>query len=244
MSVCSASLIGHWGLDEKSGNVAHDTLGVNDGTLINFSTDSWTSGQVDGDLRFDGINDYVTMGNVTTYSNLERITISAWINLTQVMADRHFIFGKECVFKLDIEYQKVRFLLGNNWDNWSGDRQVSEVTLSLNEWYHVAATYDGQYKRIYINGQNTDTMYAPIAGNIGGNDFDVTIGAHYDNNSKSFIRYFNGYIDDVAIFDEALSQDDIINIMTNGALSIPEPNLLILLGLGGMALQRKIRRET
>jgi len=233
-----ADLIGHWGLDENSGNIANDTLGNHNGSLINYTSNSWTSGPIDGALGFDGSDDYVSMGDVSAYENLEQITISAWINLTQNVSDRHFVFGKEFVFKIDMEYQKVRFLLGSDWDNWSGDRQTSQTTLSLNQWYHVAATYDGQYKRIYINGENTDTMYAPISGDIGSSSHDVTIGSHYSS-TDGYVKFFKGYIDDVAIFNEALSQEDIVNAMTNGAASIPEPCTLLLLGLGGLMLRKR-----
>jgi hypothetical protein len=61
-------------------------------------------------------------------------------------------------------------------------------------------------------------MYAPlISGNIGTCSYDVSIGSRYTN-SDGFNKYFKGYIDDVAIFDEALSQEDVFNVMTLGAV--------------------------
>ena len=58
----SSEPISYWKFDERSGTTAYDSIGTNDGSLINGPT--WVLGQVGSALDFDGVNDYINFGNV------------------------------------------------------------------------------------------------------------------------------------------------------------------------------------
>jgi len=66
-------------------------------------------------------------------------------------------------------------------------------------WFHVALTYDGSFIRLYINGTLSQPP-TPYSGLIDTNEYDFYIG-----------RWFHGIIDEVALYDEALSQTEINN---------------------------------
>jgi hypothetical protein len=82
------------------------------------------------------------------------------------------------------------------------------ATINANEWHHVAAVYDGQKMCIYIDGK-VDAC-KPWAGGIAKNDFDVLIG----ENAQQKGRFFDGLIDDVRIYNYALSEKDIADLAT------------------------------
>jgi hypothetical protein len=74
-------LIGHWMLDEVAGITAYDSAGTNDGTLVNGPV--WTSGIIGGALDFDGLDDYVDVGDPIDgsldFEAGDSFSISAWV---------------------------------------------------------------------------------------------------------------------------------------------------------------------
>jgi hypothetical protein len=70
-------LISHWKLDEGSGSTTYDSVGDNDGTIYGAT---WTSGQIEGALSFDGVDDYVDIGDKASLDfGMDDFTLSAWI---------------------------------------------------------------------------------------------------------------------------------------------------------------------
>jgi hypothetical protein len=99
--------------------------------------------------------------------------------------------------------------------------------LTLNRWYHVCGTYDGQKMILYINGNQVASQLQTA--NIVNSTYDMLIGANSDyleQNPSSYFRYFSGEIDEVRIWNIARTQDQIranmYNVLTPGS----EPNLV------------------
>ncbi|GAG43024.1 unnamed protein product, partial [marine sediment metagenome] len=84
LALCSSTLalgdtglLAHWKFDEGSGTTAYDSVGGNDGTLINGPV--WATGQLDGALEFDGGGDYVDVGDKPSLDITgDQITVMAW----------------------------------------------------------------------------------------------------------------------------------------------------------------------
>lgn len=146
------------------------------------------------------------------------------------------------------------FILYNNnvgvWDFWTGDGDPGWDTLSggavtISTWSHLAITYDAgtDTKTLWIDGvvsatngipQSGPTQYSPN----GTVEFEnLHIGSGQDDGANFF---FSGFIDDVTIWDEALDQAAIQNIMNN---SVPEPGSAILLIAGALTLGLRRRRS-
>jgi hypothetical protein len=135
-----------------------------------------------------------------------------------------------------------------NWDFWTGDGDsgwdsMAGGAVSTNTWSHLAITYDAgtDSKSLWIDGvlsasdnvpQSGPTQYSPN-GTLESENLHIGSGQDDGNNF-----FFNGNIDDVTIWDEALDGAAIQNIMNN---SIPEPTSLGLLSLAGLALLRRRR---
>ena len=79
--LCSTPIV-HWRFDEDQGTTAYDSVGDNDGTLVNGP--SWTVGHFLSALEFDGVNDYVRVPDNSSLDINGEITISAWIRLNSI----------------------------------------------------------------------------------------------------------------------------------------------------------------
>jgi hypothetical protein len=91
-------------------------------------------------------------------------------------------------------------------------RQVDALTdVPLNSWSHVAGTYDGSALKFYLNGVLDSTSDFPTPLEIGTNDLNVIVGASIDDP-----RYFSGVIDEVRVWNRALSEKEIAGNMNKG----------------------------
>ena len=202
--VVHPDLVGYWKFDEGSGNIAHDSsVFGNNGTLINGPT--WTTGQVNNALSFDGVNDYVDCGSITQY---ESFSISIWVNPTanpnQIDSSYLSVYnGLDSNLRFSIAqnsfYNYVRWRLPDgNYVNYRLSNNGS-----LNQWAHYVVTYDGvnDILKGYKNGQLQYTYNTGIYSNFG---HGVRIGMNGVNN-----WYFTGLIDEVRIYNRALSDTEI-----------------------------------
>jgi hypothetical protein len=201
-------LVAHWTLDEGSGTTVTDSAGSCNGTM---SGATWTMGQINGGLSFDGSSDYVNFGDVSALEGFSKVTIASWIYWQGTSSYEYCIFGKESVYKIDVSGSHIRFLTGNNW---SGTILRSKQTLQPGQWYHVAAVYDGSKKYIYINGAR-DPNYISTTGGLGASNLPAGIGAF--SNGYYWKNVFVGVIDDVRVYNSALDANEIAELYNEAA---------------------------
>ena len=95
----------------------------------------------------------------------------------------------------------------------TGIAAYSGEAIDTNEWAHIAGTYDGTTARIYINGVETGSRTGSIT--IENNSLDLQIGGSYGSSFTSpntGEEYFNGNIDEVLLFNRALSPEEIAQL--------------------------------
>lgn len=143
-----------------------------------------------------------------------------------------------------------------NWSFWNGGGTSADggwnvadgPAVATNTWTHIAITYDSatNTKIIYLDGTAVSTTN-PAAFSPNNGDFldgltreseDLHIGGGGDDGTA--FRW-DGLIDDITIWDEALDQAEIVDIRDNSITVIPEPTSLGLLGLAGFAFLRRRR---
>ncbi len=212
--VSQGGLVGYWSYDEGAGSTAGDsTANGNDG-VINGA--SWTNnGKVGQALYFDGNNDYVRIGHSSELNITGSMTLSVWVYPTQPATWRRFI---------DKGFQNSYYLGTANGTNDIGCYlsntnviNTADNTLNINEWNHVVVTYDaanGEVK-LYIDGVNTAKN--TYAGTITGNTSDVYIGIRSDMSQE-----FTGKLDEVRIYNYALSREEAVAIYRG--IELPTPN--------------------
>ena len=199
-----AGPIAHWKLDDGTGFTAVDSEGGHDGKLVG---GTWTTGTLGGALDFNGSTDYVLVADDPNLDITKAITLMAWIKPNKV-AIQYFlkkaISGSTDGYELVLSSSgKVVFRLNqkSQGDTYRIDSATSYPT-DGSTWMHAAATYDGTVQRLYING--IEEVSNPASITIGTNDTALGIGAQADG-----IRLYDGTMDDVRIYNRALSPTEI-----------------------------------
>lgn len=142
-------------------------------------------------LVFDGRNDYGQ--GTAVLGGLAQVTAMAWIDLDDAFSGEGIVVGQE-QFQLRVTAAKnIEVSLNNS------SLSYTDTTLNTSQWYHVGAVYDGAMLHLYLNGNRVAST--SVTGNIASDVSLLTIGRNPVANTK----YFNGKIDEVRIFNVALT---------------------------------------
>jgi len=206
----AGALVAHWRFDEREGRVAGDFSGnALDGVLQGDAT--WEVGRVGGGLLFDGDGDYVECGDSALFDIRDEITVAAWIKVSGFSG-----FCQTVIAKGPQSWRLQRFWRthliefsceGVNAETNSFGCVVGNTRVDDGQWHHVAGTYDGSRLSLYIDGRLDNFEFA-FGGKIALNDRDVRIGDTTDQLYKG-ARYWSGLIDDVRIYNQALTEAEI-----------------------------------
>jgi len=196
--------------NELQGTIAKDSSDEgNDGTLhgmntgIDNASSGWTTDSKYGNaLDFDGVDDYVDCGASVFITDPSSFTILYWFRVSQEQTTRRmFGFGGDYNSLSYWGSSSLRWYLINS----TGTVVTADlIGIGFNKWYHIAVTYDADAgsnnQIVYINGEQnvTKTQIGTIG--MGGETFYI--------GSKSN-AYFNGTIDEVRIYNRALSPEEI-----------------------------------
>ena len=185
-------------------------------------------------LSLDGSNDYAELGtSVKNYfDGVQGVSVRAVFKMPSLTTTNRVVFGQESTNTGDNSLFTVRVNSSNKIDiifkNSSGSYFIIpwETAISANTWYDVVAVFDGSSSEVllYVNGDLKNTK-------------DTVTGTSYTSSSNAkfrfgatghstFLRSFNGIIDEGAIFNTALSASDITAIYNSGVptdLSVYSP---------------------
>ncbi|MCK4453863.1 hypothetical protein KAU51_00745 [Candidatus Parcubacteria bacterium] len=198
-------LVGYWKFDEGSGITAKDSSGSgNDGILVNNPT--WVDGQVGKALNFDGVDNYIDCENDSSLDITDAITIEAWVKLNALGAWQHII-GKQGMWRISGYDFRVTINNKLQFATLSSFYDVNSATaFTTGVWYHVVAVQSGtSYKKIYLNGVEDGIKTNPGA-------IVSTLSSHLQIGRAPLwdAEYFNGTIDEVRIYNRALSSEEIL----------------------------------
>ncbi len=222
-------LSAYWSFNEGAGNITHDFSGnSNTGTLLGTTLPTWISGKRAGALSFDGSSGYIT-GSGTNLTNLgagANVTISAWVKPLSVSGTQT-IFNKGAS---GVCFNYGLVLVGGNLRarNSNSDYSVSSTNLSANIWQHITIVFSGSTVTGYVNASSTGSS---AQGTSNCADTNWSIGRRAYNSS---LEYFGGGIDDLRIYNRALSAADIQTLYNAGAVKRIVPNKLGLVGYWSM----------
>lgn len=194
---------GYGGSARNSGNSG----AVLNGTITNAT---WTNdGKFNKALVFSNSNAFATVTD-STNGPLDvghpTLTISAWINPRVLTSgETYAIVNKNGPYLLWIDGTNKRLytgiLIGGVW-YWAYSANNSLVA---GQWQYVAMTYDGTYRKLYVNGVQSGATDTQITGEVTDTNGAVTIG--YDNCCARF--YFDGLMDEIKIYSSALTDSEI-----------------------------------
>jgi hypothetical protein len=200
-------LVGYWSFNAPDihwpTSVAYDRSGMgNNGSIVNMSNSSspvaGASGQA---LNFDSINDHILVPNSTSLNITSSITISAWIKPNSFGQNN---FGR--IVHKDGVNGYIFSLNNNSITNgllfYSGGVNASTSNvITLNRWQHVASVFNGSTVTLYVNGIAVSTQAQPA---LTASTASLGIGIR----PADSLRGFDGIIDEVRIYNRALSDSE------------------------------------
>ena len=199
-----SGLVGWWKLDESSGDIARDSSGQGkDGRLDGNPVWTPTSGKVNGALEFDGTEDQVTVDDAGDFGITNTMSVAAWMNIPEVGRSFEYAWGYD-------SYDTPRLMRDGTGTTFKfcGGGISGGVSVSLGGagWHHVVAVADGTNYILYVDGSLGGQ--AAYSGDI------ITynnwcIGNAYGNDTRRFI----GALDDVRVYNRALTQEEVQLIM-------------------------------
>jgi len=208
----SYGLRGYWSFDFVDGmNITPDLSGNdNDGTCTGYGGGQCnrTAGVYGKGMLFDGVDDYVRItdpGGNWSLDITDEITVEAWVKMSEGSIDQKIV-DKECS---STGYETAVYT-NNKFEFWICDggscygtrNDPGGTTLNVESWYHVAATYDGTTVKSYVNGVLDRNV--SHTGDIDANACNLYLGTY-----TTPANYFNGSIDEVAIWARALNASEI-----------------------------------
>ena len=208
------TVVGIWLFDEGAGKEAKDASGNNHHGTINGA--DWVKGKFENALEFDGSH-WVTIASTPELQIGEELTMMGWVNAKDIGDWRQLIAkSNEYLLRIDPPNEGNRMSSFVNTNNDWGQRASSPQIPELNTWIHLAGTYDSAAKAdhlgVYVNGVRVGSSTRP--GNTAITDNPVEIG-RWGGGS-----YFVGTIDEVAIFNKVLSEDDMQTIIEHGLAKV------------------------
>ena len=160
-------------------------------------------------LSFDGVNDFVDLGDNAAFDITEQITLSAWVNTNDAGNGQHNPYvskGDQAYAIKHANSNTIEFFI---YDAGWHTANVSVDSSFNGEWHHVLGTYDGNELKTYVDG----VLGATVAheGSIEVQTNNLTIAM----NSQETDRYYDGVIDEVKIYDRALSPSEVRFLVGN-----------------------------
>lgn len=221
-SVARPNIVADWPLDDC-------TLGFNGSTVIdagpnglNGSTQGGVDVESNGHLcsaaGLNGSSAFVRVPDTAALDFSDAMSLAVWVRHNGGLSDWQAILAKgDNSYRLHLNggcfiadtlpgNTRYGITFGLN-GGCAGADLNSNVVPTPGVWYHVAATYDGSVMRIYINGNLVNSANYSAA--ITNSSYDLFIG----ENSQNRGRYWNGDIDELTLWDGAISAAEVLNHM-------------------------------
>ncbi len=216
-----AGLIGAWLFDEDSGGEVRDASGNgHDGELVGNATLA-ENGRFGSALSCDGSEAYVMVPDHEDFEFDGDFSIACWFQNDTAPSDHSGLVTKGYDKPSDaggnaMPWYLVYFLTSGTVDLYLRDasntnsRALGTTRVNDGEWHHVVAMKDADEVKIYVDGKEDGAADA-VDATYGENDQPLVFMVHYS-------RWIKGLMDEVGIFNRALSEDE-INLIMNGGLS-------------------------
>ncbi|MCF7973877.1 MAG: discoidin domain-containing protein [Phycisphaerae bacterium] len=230
VSITHADLIAYWPLDEGTGDVAHDAVNGNDGQITG---GTWVTPGKMGAAAYEGSGgDEINCGPGPAPLTQD-LTLAWW------MIDNHPEYGTimdksvtgsgygyNMLVRGPGEDSPLRFRIGGwqSYGGWGEECRLPQGAYSDGQWVHIVCTYDSltDTASIYVNGELLENGdYNPKTGIAGAGGYCDGIN---NLDADLFLRggeeSFNGVLDEVAIWDQALTPDEVLAVFTLGPLAL------------------------
>lgn len=221
VSDASSDLIGYWKFDEGEGTTAVDSSGNgNDGSIIEAA---WTTGTLGGALSFDGADDRVVPPSPDPgvfHDAFAERTVSAWVTIDSTSATPNIIYEEGAGTGIVLGYRAVSdtVVFRTSIAATAVEIASSSTFPEGTGWIHVAAVYDNGTMCLYINGTEEATDFngtsIPAHGSEPGIGGRQDFSSFSEGGSEDSVSW-QGKIDEVRIYNRALSPEEIAQLAGN-----------------------------
>lgn len=222
-NVSDSGLVGRWAFDEGTSTIAHDFSGNSyNGTLVNSPV--WSTGKGGSAILFNGSSNYVIANNPVNFNS--NYSVSFWVYLNSIAG--YGLFGNAPgnppltggSGNSNNIYLNPNGTVGYFVFDGVGKNLTSTTTLSAGRWYQVSVTHDtaNSIRRLYVNGrlEHQDSFL-----NI--QSFGKVIFSFNRSETNYYtgpLSFINGKMDDVRIYNRALSPTEVNTLYTQGSLIV------------------------
>jgi hypothetical protein len=222
--VLAASPVSYWRLGETSGTSAADETGTNPGTYNNVLLDQPGALACDSNpsASFDGARSYVRVPASPSLDMTSAVTVEFWAKRRTISNTYQVLVGKPGDGQSKFENYAVWLTNANKYIAYfgNGSTYVSVYTPAITDtnWHHVVATHNGSMIRIYLDGLLKQEKATTLQ--LTANTKPLNLGRENNN-----AYYFNGWLDEVAIYPTALPAATVQSHYVKGTTDLVPPCL-------------------
>ena len=199
--IANAELVGYWSFDKA--DEANDLSGNGNDGIIH-GNPQVVAGKFGEALEFNGSTDYVEIPDAPGLSELEALSMSAWIQPLKLgawvaVAEKGIHLNWSYGFFIEPDGTlsfEVSTGPGNNLVCCVGN-----VALEIGEWYHIFGSYNGKSVKAYVEGKLEGEM-------PGANAVHITEGLPFTIGSRNGQNHYGGAVDELAFWDEAIPVEE------------------------------------
>ena len=247
--------VAYWAIDDETvvGKKLYESVNQLDADMYGILPADFVAGKVNDSIKFDGSRKYLEVEHNSIIKPTDELSVSFWVNIIgdyTNQAERYilnnrgdtpegFAFRWHCTSTCSpgnaATAQYFEFLLNLGGTDFTLDIPQAQIG---GGWKHIVGTFDGRFMKLYINGalsrtkdtgSNRTIFYNPPAGNYPGTS--LVMMAKASDTEKPSGSYYDGNIDEVAIYNTALYATHVTDIYTNFAnnsTKIYDPSLAVI----------------
>jgi len=204
----STGPVAAFGFNEASGQSVEDASGSGNAGTFGQGVTRTTDGRFGGALKFDG-SGAVTIPNRQALQLSSKMTLEAWVNPSTTGSSQRDVIekGRDNYYLLATSGSNRRPGGGASFRSGGATTAYGSSAIAANTWTHLAVTYDGANLQFYVNGTRVSSVRK--TGSLNTSTSSLLIGGSEFSSSQSFV----GMIDEVRVYDRALSATEIQNDM-------------------------------
>jgi hypothetical protein len=216
-------LVGWWPFN---GNANDESGNNNNGTVNGATLTADRFGNLNKAYSFDGVDDHIEVAHSPTL-NCSVVSVSVWFNTNNFLASNgfgpHLLSKRESSgwgnsFQMNVGINQAQNAC---WADWSisgngGIYYNNSTALNTGNWFNLVYTHDGSNVKLFLNGGLVQTIVSP--GLLTFNALPLWFGARPNAGNNS--SWFNGKLDDIGIWNRALTQQEITALYNGCQLSV------------------------
>lgn len=219
-----SSLVSWWRMEDNAGNTTvTDYMGANNGTSQQNTSALTTTGKLGKAMTFNGTSDCVSLPSANAFKLTNSFSVSSWVKYnssgtydTIFESFNGYPNAMQGILIQPDQFGKVHVALANGGGAYKVNL-VSNASVNDNIWHNIIWTFDGNTHKIYIDNLLDQSTSSTELATYQSTNY-VRIGC-YEDSTYSPVSLMHGSIDDVQIYNRALTSDEITALYNGTAIS-------------------------